>query len=182
MNTITWTFSAAGRGRRAGLLASAVAPLTISALAVSMFVLSPRLTFAAPAPAAAPLKPGSIEVTLRPRSNKGRIGCLLFASAKGFPSDKKRAKQALRVKVLRHKGAWRARCVFNGVKPGVYAVAVLHDENNNDKMDKSFFGSPKEGYGVSNDAKPGTFSGPKYRAATFRYDGKPKRMAIKLRY
>lgn len=138
---------------------------------------------AAPAaPPATALKPGEIEVTLRPRSGKGRIGCLLFASSKGFPGNKKRAAQALRVKIAKQKGAWRARCVFRSVKPAVYAVAVLHDENNNDKMDKSFFGSPKEGYGVSNDAKPGTFSGPKYRAATFRYDGKPKRITIKLRY
>jgi uncharacterized protein (DUF2141 family) len=178
MDNYPYQSSAAGRGRLASLVACAAALLALSTL-----LISPAPVFAAPAAAAASsLKPGSIEVTLRPRSNKGRIGCLLFASAKGFPSDKKRAKQALRVKVLRQKGVWRARCVFNSVKPGVYAVAVLHDENNNDKMDKSFFGSPKEGYGVSNDAKPGTFSGPKYRAATFRYDGKPKRITIKLRY
>lgn len=129
------------------------------------------------------LPAGGIEVTLRPRSAKGRIGCLLFASARGFPGDKKYAKQALRVRVTRDtSGHYAARCRFVGVKPGSYAVAVLHDENNNDKMDRSFFGSPKEGYGVSNDAKPGTFSGPKYRAAKFRYDGKPRRLSIRLRY
>lgn len=152
--------------------------LQLAVALVALLVVS----LASAAPPATPLKPGEIEVTLRPRSGKGRIGCLLFASSKGFPGAKKHATQALRVKVARHKGSWRARCVFRGVKPGVYAVAVLHDENNNNKMDRSFFGSPKEGYGVSNDAKPGTFSGPKYRAAKFRYDGKPERMAIKLRY
>lgn len=139
---------------------------------------------AAPTKAAPTTLPaGGIEVTLRPRSAKGRIGCLLFSSARGFPGDKKFAKQALRVRVTRDKsGHYAARCRFVGVKPGSYAIAVLHDENNNDKMDKSFFGSPKEGYGVSNDAKPGTFSGPTYRAAQFRYDGKPRRLAIRLRY
>lgn len=35
------------------------------------------------------------------------------------------------------------------LKPGKYAVAVFQDENNNQKMDKNFFGIPKEKYGFS---------------------------------
>ncbi len=45
--------------------------------------------------------------------------------------------------------------------PGTYAVAVHHDANTNGKLDANFLGIPKEGYGVSNDARP------KFRAPRF---------------
>ncbi|EPR71700.1 DUF2141 domain-containing protein [Cyclobacterium qasimii] len=35
------------------------------------------------------------------------------------------------------------------LEPGEYMIAVFHDSNKNGKMDYSFFGSPKEGYGFS---------------------------------
>ena len=35
-----------------------------------------------------------------------------------------------------------------------YGVCIYHDENNNDKCDKNFFGIPTEGYGFSNNKKP----------------------------
>jgi uncharacterized protein (DUF2141 family) len=40
------------------------------------------------------------------------------------------------------------------LEPGTYAVAVHHDANANGKLDTNFLGIPKEGYGVSNDARP----------------------------
>ena len=43
-----------------------------------------------------------------------------------------------------------ALCTFEGVAPGAYAIAVMHDENGDGKLDKNFFGVPTEGYGVSN--------------------------------
>jgi uncharacterized protein (DUF2141 family) len=39
---------------------------------------------------------------------------------------------------------------------------VLHDENSNNKMDTNAIGIPLEGYGVTNNPKPG------FRAATFK--------------
>ncbi|MNC95537.1 hypothetical protein D3C83_126870 [compost metagenome] len=50
---------------------------------------------------------------------------------------------------------------------GSYAIAVLHDENENFKMDTSIIGIPKEGYGVSNNVK-GRFGPPKFADARFR--------------
>ncbi len=47
------------------------------------------------------------------------------------------------------------------VPPGSYAVAVHHDANANGRMDSNFLGIPKEGYAVSNDARP------KFRAPRF---------------
>jgi uncharacterized protein (DUF2141 family) len=44
--------------------------------------------------------------------------------------------------------------VFDGLVPGQYGIALLHDENKNDKMDSNRFGFPREGYGVSNNPRP----------------------------
>ncbi len=39
---------------------------------------------------------------------------------------------------------------FENVEPGTYAIMVLHDENNNQRMDFKANGMPKENYGMSN--------------------------------
>lgn len=41
--------------------------------------------------------------------------------------------------------------VLDGLPSGDYLIAVFHDVNENGKMDYSFFGSPREGYGFSGD-------------------------------
>ena len=39
---------------------------------------------------------------------------------------------------------------FGDVQPGRYAVQVMHDANDNGKMDSNLLGIPSEGYGFSN--------------------------------
>jgi uncharacterized protein (DUF2141 family) len=46
------------------------------------------------------------------------------------------------------------QAVFENVPAGTYALFVLHDANNNNKMDKNFLGVPKEGYGASRNKLP----------------------------
>lgn len=43
------------------------------------------------------------------------------------------------------------------VKEGCYSVVVFHDENDNGKLDRYFFGPPKEGYGFSNNVNSRKF-------------------------
>jgi uncharacterized protein (DUF2141 family) len=80
------------------------------------------------------------------RNNKGSIICGLFTSQKGFPSESKGNALAVQ-KVASVKP--EVECRFNDLKMGTYAISVLHDENNNEKMDTNFLGIPKEGYGAS---------------------------------
>ena len=47
-------------------------------------------------------------------------------------------------------------CVFVP-KPGVYAIAVYHDEDSSRKLNRSGLGLPKEGFGFSNN--PATLAG-----------------------
>ncbi|MDT0607088.1 DUF2141 domain-containing protein [Croceitalea rosinachiae] len=54
---------------------------------------------------------------------------------------------------------------FEDVKPGTYAIMVLHDENDNMRMDFDADGRPKESYGMSGNAMvmgPPTFNDAKF--------------------
>jgi uncharacterized protein (DUF2141 family) len=57
---------------------------------------------------------------------------------------------------------------FSDIKPGKYAIAVIHDENCNGKLDTNMFGIPKEGYGFSSGAEV-TMSAPSFSDAVFSY-------------
>ena len=70
---------------------------------------------------------------------------------------------------------------FTGVKPGNYAVALLHDENDNGKADRAMGMMPKEGYGFSRDA-PVKMAPPKFKDAVFPAGEGNKSLTIKMRY
>ena len=109
------------------------------------------------------------------RNAKGQVGCLLFASADGFPGDVKRARRAIMAPVV----GGTAICSFEA-PAGSYAIVAMHDENANGQLDKSLVGRPKEGYGASRDAQ-GAF-GPKYEDARFDYRGGSMTLPITIRY
>jgi uncharacterized protein (DUF2141 family) len=109
-------------------------------------------------------------------NDRGRVAVALFASAEAFP-DQKRATAGHLAKIEKGRAAVR----FTGLRPGVYAVAVLHDENENDKMDFNFLGMPLEGYGFSNDASA-TFGPPSFQAASFRLQPRNSFIPIRMRY
>lgn len=67
-----------------------------------------------------------------------------------------------------------------GLTPGNYAISVLHDENNNDKMDTGLFGIPKEPYGFSNNVRP-KFSAPKYKDAVFQLSTDNQSLNIRIK-
>jgi uncharacterized protein (DUF2141 family) len=110
-------------------------------------------------------------------SNDGEVNCALFASADGFPNDSSKARVEVKTKIVNR----QAVCVFAGVAPGDYAVAVFHDENGNGKLDRNFVGMPKEGVGASNDAA-GNFGPPKFDDARFTYKGGAESVTIHVRY
>lgn len=58
---------------------------------------------------------------------------------------------------------------FTGLAPGEYAIAVHHDENCNDKLDKNVLGVPLEGYCFSNNVKA-LVAPPKFKSAKFILD------------
>jgi len=109
------------------------------------------------------------------RSDRGQVGCMLFASADGFPKEPKRALERVFVPIRDH----RATCTF-AARSGSYAILAMHDENGNGLMDRNFLGIPKEGFGASQGAH-GAF-GPKFADARFDYAGGASLIPITIRY
>ena len=109
-------------------------------------------------------------------NDKGRVAVALFASPDDFPKQER----ALLGRVVRIEQK-RASVTFRDLRPGVYAVAVLHDENENSKMDFNLLGMPLEGYGFSNDASA-LFGPPSFEDAAFRLKARPSFVSIKTRY
>lgn len=68
---------------------------------------------------------------------------------------------------------------LSDLKPGVYAVAVYHDENSNGEFDQGLFSLPLEDYGFSNDAR-GFLSAPSFEAARFSLGPETTTISITL--
>ena len=111
------------------------------------------------------------------QNDKGQVGCSVFSKADGFPNEADEADRSTFVKPK--DGA--ATCVFEGLASGKYAVSVMHDENNDGKLETSIVGRPKEWWGVSNNVPAERFGPPKYQAAVFSFTGDGKTIKVKLR-
>ena len=112
------------------------------------------------------------------RNSTGTVACALFESPDGFPTEFLRA--ATNIMIMKIKDT-QARCDFEDIPRGTYALAVIHDENMNGRLDANPRGIPTEGYGFSNDAK-GFLGAPSFRAASFAYDGRNVALTIRLNY
>ena len=122
--------------------------------------------------------PGIHVKILNIRNSTGTVDCALFESPEGFPTEVLRSATNVMVIKVRHT---QARCDFEDIPPGKYALAVIHDENMNGKLDTTGLGLPTEGYGFSNDVK-GLFGAPAFSAASFAYDGRNLDLTISLQY
>ena len=92
-------------------------------------------------------------------SNKGQAYVALFNSSETFPQYGKQ----LNGKIVAI-DQLKSKVTFTNLSPGSYAIAVYHDVNKNDKLDKNVLGMPTESYGFSNNARA-TFSAPSYQDA-----------------
>ena len=119
---------------------------------------SPATPAPAPAPAQTPAAapapaPAEATATLTVRitgirNAKGKIGIVLFRDGKGFPSDPTSAVAAMQSDI--DPQTLTAKIVFAKLPQGVYAAAVLHDEDLTGKMEFDSQGIPLSGYGISN--------------------------------
>jgi uncharacterized protein (DUF2141 family) len=127
---------------------------------------------------AAPLKNSAdmkIEITGL-KNDIGSIKLSMFNSASGFPRDGNKAFKIAKAEI-RDK---RAFIVFPDVPFGRYAIAFLHDENDDNEMNFSFYGTPKEQYGFSNDAHA-IMSAPDFEEAAFNFDKDHTKVVMKAK-
>lgn len=110
------------------------------------------------------------------RSNKGSILISVFKGSDGFPKDPMKAIKKMRVNISQAN-----KIVIKDLDYGDYAVAMVHDENNNGMIDTGLFGIPKEGIGFSRN--PGiNFGPPDYNESAFALQAPVVSTFIKVKY
>ncbi|MEX2379879.1 MAG: DUF2141 domain-containing protein [Vicingaceae bacterium] len=119
---------------------------------------------------------GSIAIELRGiQELSGEIGILVFDQANGFPSGEEKA-------ILRKVVAVNASEMLielDELPYGEYAIALVHDVNANQKLDKNFLGVPSEPFGFSKVEKV-YFGPPKFEEAKIKLSSKQQTIAINL--
>lgn len=109
------------------------------------------------------------------RNTKGQILVCLTANPKAFP-DCSKDKASVRMAV---KAANASAFTIVAPTNGTYAIAVVHDENSNNKMDTTIF-LPKEGFGFSRNPTI-TVGPPSFKSASFVVDG-DMHQTIQMKY
>jgi 4,4'-diapolycopenoate synthase len=117
----------------------------------------------------------TIDVKLTPNAH-GELAYLVFDSPSGFPDDRK---TAVRHGFLPIPADAREMHIELELPPGVYAASVYEDLNGNHKLDRSFFGIPREPVGASNNPK-GRMGPPRFNESSFRVGPAPQTIVITL--
>lgn len=126
--------------------------------------------------AAASAPPPTVEVSVTGlRSTRGQLLVCLTTNPKAFP-DCSKDKLSVRMAV---QAADAGDFVVHAPRAGTYAIAVVHDENGNNKMDVAIF-LPREGFGFSRNPAI-TVGPPSFKSASFAVAG-DIRQTIKMKY
>ena len=104
---------------------------------------------------------------------QGLMSIGLYSNEKGFP-DKGKEYKGKDAEVTGQTVVY----TFKDIPFGTYAIAIFHDANSNAKLDKNFFGIPKEGYAFSNNVFGALGSPPSFKDASFKLDGN---MTVKIK-
>lgn len=108
------------------------------------------------------------------RNSEGTILAGVFDRDEGFPDE------AFMGKTTQISGN-SARVIFEDLKPGRYALAIIHDENGNGKLDTNGFGIPSEGFCFGNNAM-GLFGPPSFRKASVSIEEGSTTHPLKMKY
>lgn len=107
---------------------------------------------------------------------KGQKGDIIVGI---FDSDKDFLKKPIEAKTATA-SADSITVVFENIKPGKYAVSVIHDANKNQDLDKNKLGIPKEGFGFSNNVL-GAMGPPSFESAQFDLSPAQKDLGIDIK-
>lgn len=111
------------------------------------------------------------------KNKNGQVCASLFASNKGFPSNGDDAIKSGCVSITEVPVVMN----FDNLQPGSYAIAVIHDANNDKTANRNALGIPTEGFGFSKN--PTILTGPpKFSDAAVVVAGENTKINIKLQY
>ncbi|MEZ5734515.1 MAG: DUF2141 domain-containing protein [Novosphingobium sp.] len=135
------------------------------------------IALAAPALLGAALPQGEVSATVTGlRSTKGQVLACLTARPKAFPN----CESDPDAKALTVPASESVELDFGTVPGGSYAIALIHDENANGKLDKRLM-FPREGFGFSRNAPVG-FGPPSFASAAFAVGTEGEHQSIRMRY
>jgi uncharacterized protein (DUF2141 family) len=155
--------------------------VALGAAALAAFVLSP-----AAAREDTPALPRHItctgdpnEIVVRIENVKESVGLMTAELYRNEPDNfLKKAGRELRIRVAAKAPA--TELCIHAPEPGQYAVVAYHDENANQKFDKTGIGFPAEPYGLSQNPKI-RFAPPPLEKTLFSVEPTGASVAIKLR-
>lgn len=124
-----------------------------------------------------PTGSGTLEIVLTDlRSAKGVLQICLTADPADFP-DCRNGAHAIRRTIP----AAAPEVRVDGLAPGTYAIAVIHDANGNGRLD-TMLGIPREGFGFSRNPAI-RFGPPRFSSAQFAVAaGSAQRQQVRIRY
>ena len=132
-------------------------------------------------PARAQRPAGQSTLTVRVtglRSDRGIVRLAVFCSPDGFPHQVGRACRTAAVSIQRG----QTKVVLDRLPSSrAIAIALVHDENGNGKMDTDWIGRPREGFGASNNPSPRR-SAPRFDDARLTMTGPRHEISITARY
>jgi len=98
------------------------------------------------------------------RNSNGVLQFAIYNKEGSIPDEKYKKYYKKEIAVINNNSA---TITFNNLPKGIYAINILHDENENGKIDKKFI-MPKEGIGFSNYESIGITNRPKFSKASFQ--------------
>lgn len=107
----------------------------------------------------------------------GTLRISVYREEAGFPTDAEKAWRHYTQPV----NSQSVSFLIDDLPPGEYAIAIHHDENNDGEVNTKWYGLPKEGLGVSKNAK-GFMGPPDFEDAVFRLGEDGEVLKITLVY
>lgn len=111
------------------------------------------------------------------RSTAGNIRLAFYSNSQSFDEEKPLFIRKVPKKDLSKNSM---KITYSDLKPGVYGIAILDDENANEKMDYGWV-LPDEGFGFSDYYHKG-MTRPKFDSFNFVLGNEEKIVQIKVRY
>ncbi len=115
------------------------------------------------------------------RNTRGKVGTIVFASPSGWPENKQKALRHGPADIVQTPAGITSTAIWKGLPPGNYAIAAIHDENGNHKLDRNFFGIPTEGFGFANNPYVG-LTPPSFQKASIALTCPSTEIAIHIQY
>lgn len=122
--------------------------------------------------------PDTLNITIQGlKSTTGQVCLSLYNQPENFPIQPEKSFQNQCVKIPKTP----LQVAFKNLAPGNYALAVLHDANDNGKLDTSVLGLPMEGFGFSGNPAL-MITVPTFDQSVVKVSGPSTNISVVLRY